>query len=217
MLISLSYPIINISRLDTHSEFVAGYTFAKSVKWTFHNEAIDYGYGTFFHMYAYQNLWTSYDVWKTGDSVYTKVFIPAEFRDDSWRLIPRILIVAAVVIGALSAGILLLGSLVPICNRKLVVLNSCRIASSVLSFCAGGLLVSSLIIYQNKYQSILTSLFDDPANQYPDKENISVGFYLTAFASAMFFASSVLNIANVIIDTKASQASVQPTSGQLNL
>ncbi|XP_076083830.1 uncharacterized protein LOC143054697 [Mytilus galloprovincialis] len=190
---------------------VAGYTVAKSVKWTFYSEAIDYGYGTILYMYAYQNLWTSYDVWHKGDKVYTKVFIPKVFRDDSWRVLLRIRIFIAVGFGVLSVVILLLGSLVPI-NRKPVRLNAFRIASSVLSFCAGGLLVSCLIFYQSKYQSILSVLFNDPANQYPSKDDISVGFYLTAFSSAMFFASSVFNIANVFILIKSDKTSIEPLS-----
>ncbi|CAC5374942.1 unnamed protein product [Mytilus coruscus] len=192
---------------------VASATLAKSVKWTFYNEAIDYGYGYILYMYAYQNLWTSYDVWKKGDSVYTKVFVPTEFRDDSWRLVPRLLILTAVGLGAVSFIILLLGSLVPIFNRKPVVLNAFRIASSAISFCAGGLLVSCLIYYKKHYQSILSVLFKDPASQYPDKENISVGFYLTAFASVLFFASSIINIVNVVILIKSSKASVKPSQG----
>ncbi|VDI77258.1 Hypothetical predicted protein [Mytilus galloprovincialis] len=191
---------------------VAGYTVAKSVKWTFYNEKIDYGYGTILYMYAYQNLWTSYDVWHKGDKVYTKVFIPKVFRDDSWRVLLRIRIFIAVGFGVLSVVILLLGSLVPILNRKPVRLNAFRIASSVLSFCAGGLLVSCLIFYQSKYQSILSVLFNDPANQYPSKDDISVGFYLTAFSSAMFFASSVFNIANVFILIKSDKTSIEPLS-----
>ncbi|CAG2246429.1 unnamed protein product [Mytilus edulis] len=185
-------------------------TLAKSVKWTFYNEAIDYGFGYILYMYAYQNLWTSYDIWKTGDQVYTKVFIPTEFRDDSWRLIPRLLILTAVGLGLLSFIVLLVGSLVPVFNRKPAVLNAWRIGSSVISLCAGGLLVSCLVYYEGHYKSILSVLFDNPANQYPDKENISVGYYLTAFASAMFFASSIINIVNVVILIKSSKASVKP-------
>lgn len=88
-------------------------------------------------------------------------------------------------------------------------------------FVAGGLLVSSLIFYRNKYKSILSDLFDNSAtiydtftdNRYPEKENISIGFHLTAFASAIFFVSSFFNIANVFIDKKTTQASVQPSRG----
>lgn len=101
-----------------------------------------------------------------------------------------------------------------LCHRQPWILLSLPLLSQMIDFpVAGGLLVSSLIFYQNKYKSILSVLFDDPANLYPEKENISIGFYLTAFASAMFFASSFFNIVNIFIDKKATQASVQPSSG----
>lgn len=60
---------------------IASGTLSKSVKWTFYNKEIDYGYNVISKWYAYQNLWTSFDKWKQGDLKYTKVFIPTKFRN----------------------------------------------------------------------------------------------------------------------------------------
>lgn len=52
---------------------LSGASLAKSVKWNFYNNELDYG--TTWYMHAYQTLWTSYDAW-TGyrDQTHMQVF-----------------------------------------------------------------------------------------------------------------------------------------------
>ncbi|CAG2246419.1 unnamed protein product [Mytilus edulis] len=192
-----------------------GASLAKSIKWNFYNYELHYG--TTWYMYAYQTLWTSYDAW-TGNSDKTHMQVLNQLKTSiEQKLFYRFLEAAAktsyyfdLVLGALSFGVLLTGSLVSCSRKKSFVLNCFRIASSVLSISAGSLLVYTLKHFQNNYQSILTDIFDSVNSGYPKKDNLSTGFYIAAFATTFFFISAVANIANVIILLKAGTTPVQP-------
>ncbi|VDI11686.1 Hypothetical predicted protein [Mytilus galloprovincialis] len=188
---------------------LAGASLAKSVKWNFYNYELDYGYGITWYMHAYQTLWTSYDAW-TGNSDLTHMQVFKPLKDDSWRLLPRLLIMSTLGLGALSLCVLIPGSLVPMLKTKTLFLNGCRIASSVISVCAGSLLVYTLTYFDEHYQSILTDIFDDKTSGYPEKDNKSTGFYIAAVACTFYFISASVNIANVVILIKTSTATVNP-------
>ncbi|CAC5395246.1 unnamed protein product [Mytilus coruscus] len=187
---------------------LAGASLAKSVKWNFYNYELDYG--TTWYMHAYQTLWTSYDEW-TGNTDQTHMQVFKPIKDDSWRLLPRLLIISTLGLGALSLCVLLPVSLVPMLKKKTFILNGCRIASSVISMCAGILLAYTLNYFQGHYQSILTEVFDTKGSGYPDKDNISTGFYIAAIACTFYFLSASVNIANVVILIKTGTATVEPT------
>jgi hypothetical protein len=57
LIASASYILLALS--------LAGGSLSKSVKWNLYNTETDYGYGfDMYRLYAYQNLWTSYDVYE---------------------------------------------------------------------------------------------------------------------------------------------------------
>lgn len=80
---------------------------------------------------------------------------------DSWRLIPRVLILTAVGLGALSFIILLVGSLVPFIKKKPNVMNAWRIASSVVSSIAGKIGSQCALIgdFYNIERAFLTKIY----------------------------------------------------------
>lgn len=79
------------------------------------------------------------------------------------------------------------------------------------SYISGILLALTLNNFQKHYQSILTHIFDDPNSGYPNKDNISTGFYLAAIACSFYFLSAVMNIANVVLLIKAGKTIVKPS------
>ncbi|CAC5395247.1 unnamed protein product [Mytilus coruscus] len=191
---------------------LAGATLAKAVKWTYYNKAIEYAPQVIFYIDAYQNLWTSHDPWSGNtDPKYLQAF--QQIKDDSWRSLPRLLILTTLGLGALSLVILLLASLIPLLKKKPLVINSCRITSSAISLGTGVILVYALTYYESHYQSILHKNFDDPTSQYPHKDNTSTGFYMAAIAATLNFLSAVVNIANVVILFITGSSTITPVCG----
>ncbi|XP_063405899.1 uncharacterized protein LOC134689860 [Mytilus trossulus] len=188
---------------------LAGASLSKEVKWNVYNNHIYYGPTIVFFLDAYQTLWTSYDAWSGYKQTHLQTFKP--IRNDSWRLLPRLLILSTLGIGAVSLCILLTGSLVPFLKKRPIVLNGCRITGSVFSVCAGTILAFTLQYFKTHYQSILAESFDTAGSGYPEKDNISTGFYLAAIACAFYFISSIVNIANVVVLIKAGNMLVKPS------
>ncbi|CAC5395245.1 unnamed protein product [Mytilus coruscus] len=189
---------------------LSGGSLSKSIKWNLYNSGTSYGdpNGQVFRIYAYQNLWTSFDAYvNTNDPAQAYELI----KKDSWRVLPRLLIMATLGIGCTSLSVLLPASLVPYLNRKGFVLNSCRIASSVLSLAAGSILGYTLNYYKNKYKLMLAPVFYDPKSFYPDEDNLSTGFYMAATACVLFFISTIVNIVNVVVHIKNGKSIVKPT------
>ncbi|CAG2246428.1 unnamed protein product [Mytilus edulis] len=171
---------------------------SKEVKWNVYNNHIYYGPNIVYCLDAYQTLWTSYDAWSgNSDQKHMQTFKP--IRNDLWRLLPRLLILSTLGIGTVSLCILLTGSLVPFLKKRSIVLNGCRITSSVLS------------VYAEHYQSILAVNFDQAGSGYPEKDNISTGYYIAAIACTFYFISSIVNIVNAAILIKAGNMLVKPS------
>lgn len=57
----------------------------------------------------------------------------------------------------------------------------------------------------------MTEIFDALNSGYPDKDNISTGFYLSAIACSFYFFSAIVNMANVVILIKAGNTIVKPS------
>lgn len=57
---------------------LAGTSLAKSVKWNFYNNAVDYG--KIWYLYAYQTIWTSNDAW-TGNKDQTNMQVFKPIKD----------------------------------------------------------------------------------------------------------------------------------------
>ncbi|CAG2203064.1 unnamed protein product [Mytilus edulis] len=172
---------------------LSGGSLSKSIKWNLYNSGTSYGdpKGPVFRIHAYQNLWTSFDAYNnTNDPAQAYELI----KKDSWRVLPRILIMAALGIGCTSLAVLLPASLVPFLKKKDFVLNSCRIVSSVLSLAAGSILGYTLNYYKSKYKLMLAPVFYDPTSFYPDEDNLSTGFFMAATACVLssFQRSSTL-------------------------
>lgn len=83
--------------------------------------------------------------------------------------------------------------------------------SSIL-FISGALLIYTLYYYHMHYPLMKHDNFNEPTSCYPDEDNVSTGFYMTAFASFLYFTSAVLNVVNMTnLVQNNNAANVAPT------